>query len=166
MKKYDNKTIEKLMFRYFNICNFEISKFQSFKTLTSTHQNIRTHRSTAFEQGPLWWRTLSTGRRLWEREIAKYDHCEREDESAMPVTHQVCPEPTRRFFTMLYNHPYIQYNAPAFSHGLEWARAREVLILPCQHADERRQNVWSWLLSPMPPRKLHAALLWVQDRDG
>ena len=25
MKKYDNKTIEKLIFRYFNIRNFEIS---------------------------------------------------------------------------------------------------------------------------------------------
>ena len=41
MKKYDNKTIEKLMFRYFNIRNFEISKFQSFyissfKILTPT----------------------------------------------------------------------------------------------------------------------------------
>ena len=30
MKKYDNKTIEKLIFRYFDIRNFEISKFQSF----------------------------------------------------------------------------------------------------------------------------------------
>ena len=41
MKKYDNKTIEKLIFRYFNIRNFEISKFQSFyvssfKMLTPT----------------------------------------------------------------------------------------------------------------------------------
>ena len=41
MKKYDNKTIEKLIFRYFNIRNFEISKFQSFyissfKILTPT----------------------------------------------------------------------------------------------------------------------------------
>ena len=41
MKKYDNKTIEKLIFRYFDIRNFEISKFQSFyipsfKILTPT----------------------------------------------------------------------------------------------------------------------------------
>ena len=41
MKKYDNKTIEKLIFRYFNICKFEISKFPSFyisslKILTPT----------------------------------------------------------------------------------------------------------------------------------
>ena len=41
MKKYDNKTIEKLIFRYLNIRNFEISKFQSFysssfKILTPT----------------------------------------------------------------------------------------------------------------------------------
>ena len=41
MKKCDNKTIEKLIFRYFNIRNFEISKFQSFcissfKILTPT----------------------------------------------------------------------------------------------------------------------------------
>ena len=41
MKNYGNKTIEKLIFRYFNICNFEISKFQSFyissfKILTPT----------------------------------------------------------------------------------------------------------------------------------
>ena len=38
---YDNKTIGKLNFRYFNIRNFEISKFQSFyissfKILTPT----------------------------------------------------------------------------------------------------------------------------------
>ena len=44
MKKYDNKTIEKLIFRYFNIRNFEISKFQSFyissfKILTATREN-------------------------------------------------------------------------------------------------------------------------------
>ena len=41
MKKYDNKTIEKLILRYFNIRNFEISKFpsfyiSSFKILTPT----------------------------------------------------------------------------------------------------------------------------------
>ena len=30
MKKYDNKTMEKIIFRYFNIRNIEISKFQSF----------------------------------------------------------------------------------------------------------------------------------------
>ena len=41
MKKYDNKIIGKLIFRYFNIRNFEIPKFQSFyissfKILTPT----------------------------------------------------------------------------------------------------------------------------------
>ena len=46
MKKYDNKTIEKLIFRYFNIRNFEISKFpsfyiSSFKILTPTHFGIK-----------------------------------------------------------------------------------------------------------------------------
>ena len=45
MKKYDNKTIEKLIFRYFNIRNFEISKFQSFyissfKMLTPTRKMV------------------------------------------------------------------------------------------------------------------------------
>ena len=30
MKKYDNKTIGKLIFRYFNIRNFEISKYRLF----------------------------------------------------------------------------------------------------------------------------------------
>ena len=34
MKKYDDKTIEKLIFRYFNNRNFEISKFQSFYILS------------------------------------------------------------------------------------------------------------------------------------
>ena len=42
MKKYDNKTIEKLIFRYFNVRNIEISKFHSFyiasfKILSSTY---------------------------------------------------------------------------------------------------------------------------------
>ena len=42
--KFDNKTIEKLIFRYFNIRNFEISKCQSFyisslKILTPSHWN-------------------------------------------------------------------------------------------------------------------------------
>ena len=45
MKKYDNNTIEKLIFRYFNIRNFEISKFQSFyisssKILTPTQFRV------------------------------------------------------------------------------------------------------------------------------
>ena len=41
MKKYDNKTIGKLIFRYFNIRNFEISKCQSFKILTPTLRNFK-----------------------------------------------------------------------------------------------------------------------------
>ena len=48
MKKYDNKTIVKLIFRYFNIRNFEISKFQSFyissfKILTPTQKKQQIH---------------------------------------------------------------------------------------------------------------------------
>ena len=39
MKKYDNNTIGKLIFRYFNIRNFEILKFQSFKILTPTQKS-------------------------------------------------------------------------------------------------------------------------------
>ena len=34
MKKYDNKTIEKLIFRYFNIRNFQIRNFNPHPTLT------------------------------------------------------------------------------------------------------------------------------------
>ena len=54
MKEYDNKTIEKLIFRYFNIRNFEISKFQSFyissfKILTPTPDGVINTRRPCLE---------------------------------------------------------------------------------------------------------------------
>ena len=38
--KFENNIIEKLILRYFNIRNFEISKYWSFQILTPTHINL------------------------------------------------------------------------------------------------------------------------------
>ena len=71
MKKYDNKTIEKLIFRYFNIRNFGISKFQSFnissfKILTPVHLENKNYERLNVER-PLLPTTFNARGQKFER---------------------------------------------------------------------------------------------------